>query len=127
MSFINSINLNLKGITQSLGFGAKSKATEANEESQVNNTQSSISADDVLSYMAKSAVSVVTAISSIDVSKYVDKESAERIAGFVSAFEDKVIEGLSAFNKEFEDVEISDSTKMSIVLAGLKFHQPVVM
>ena len=124
MSFINPINVNPQGISGPLGFGAKPKAkedeaTEKKEEPQINNTQSSVSADQVLNYMAQSAVSVAPATQSIDTSKYVDKESAARIAGFISSFENKVVEGLNAFNKEFEGIEMSDSAKMAVVLAGL--------
>lgn len=124
MSFINPINVNPQGINSASGFGAKPKAkeeeaTEKTEESKVNNAQSALPADTVLNYMAQSAVSVTPATPSIDTSKYVDKESAARIAGFVSSFEDKVVEGLAAFNKEFAGVDISDSAKLAVVLAGL--------
>ncbi len=123
MSFISPINVNSQGINAASGFGAKpqskEEATEKTEESKVKNTPTSVSADEVFNYMAQSAISITPATPSIDTSKYVDKESAARIAGFMSAFEDKVVEGLAAFNKEFAGVDISDSAKLALVLAGI--------
>ena len=123
MSFISPINVNSQGINAASGFGAKpqakEEATEKPEESKVKNTPTSVSADEVFNYMAQSAISITLATPSIDTSKYVDKESAARIAGFMSAFEDKVVEGLATFNKEFAGVDISDSAKLALVLAGI--------
>jgi len=55
----------------------------------------------------------------VDPSKYVDEASAARIASFMGGFEDKVAEGLAAFDKEFAGVNVSDSTKMGVVLSQL--------
>jgi hypothetical protein len=123
-SSINPINVNTQGVGNSLGYSAKSKSEDAeskeNATVSTNSQQSSVSADDVLSFMAKSAVAVTpSSIASIDTSKYVDSESEQRIAGFISQFEDKVAEGLTAFNQEFTGVDISDSAKMAVVLAGI--------
>jgi hypothetical protein len=124
MTSINPINVNTQGIGSSFGYGAKAKSedSESTDEAVVSSgsQQNQVAADDVLSFMAQSAVSVTPAsISSIDTSKYVDSESANRIAGFVSQFEDKVAEGLTAFNQEFAGVDVSDSAKMAVVLAGI--------
>lgn len=120
MSSINPINVNTQGIGGALGFGAKAKPEEhevkEKEEAKVSE-QTPISADEVLSFMAQSAVSVKPA--TVDPAKYVNKESADRIAGFMADFEDKVAEGLAAFDQEFAGVDISDSAKMAVVLAGI--------
>lgn len=122
MTNIGPINSNSAGIIGgAYGFGAKPKTDEnnetASEKGAVNSEQKQVSADQVLSFMAQSAVSV--APKTIDTTKYVDSESEKRIAGFMSDFEDKVADGLAAFDKEFSGINISDSAKMSAVLAKL--------
>lgn len=121
MSSINPINVNTQGIGGAFGFGAKAKPEEKEvkekEEAKVSE-QTPVSADEVLSFMAQSAISVKPT-TAIDPSKYVDSESAARIAGFMADFEDKVAEGLAAFDQEFAGVDISDSAKMAVVLAGI--------
>lgn len=124
MTSINPINVNSQGVGNSYGFGAKAKAkeeeTKAEEKSPATSQKASVAADDVLNFMAQSAVSVAPATTkSVDPAKYVDKASAERIAGFMAEFEDKVAEGLANFEKEFAGVNVSDSTKMTLILAGL--------
>lgn len=122
MTSVDPINVNTQGIGNAYGFSAKPKAgkEEAKEaEVNVNGEKAPLSADQVLTFMAQSAVSV-TPQKTIDPSKYVDSESAARIAGFMADFEDKVAEGLKAFDQEFTGVNISDSAKMSIVLAGIE-------
>lgn len=124
MTSIDPINVNTQGIGGAHGFGKNAKAehkeNDKGKDSVSNFKQTPVSADDVLSYMAQSAVSVTPAkTASVDPSKYVDNESAARIAGFMADFEDKVASGLAAFDKEFGDTNISDSAKMAVVLAGI--------
>ena len=72
--------------------------------------------DDVLSYMANSAVGVNPTFSkpvNYDVSKYVTPEQAARIAGFVAGFENAVAEGLAALDAEFGD-GLSDEAKLTL-------------
>lgn len=121
MSLINSINVNSQGIGAASGYGAKSKSKEEAQEAEENKAvpaeQSKVSADDVFKFMAQSAVSVKPAAAkTVDPSKYVDEESAARIAGFMADFEDKVAVGLKSFDKEFEGADVSDSAKMAVVL-----------
>lgn len=115
---IDPIKLGASGISSGYGRAKKSdiKQDEAKkpEASPIANEKPAVKADDVLSYMAQSAVSV--APKTVDTSKYVDKESEKRIAGFMADFEDKVAEGLKAFDKEFAGVDVSDSAKMAVVL-----------
>lgn len=120
---INPINVNAQGIGNSYGYGAKPKSEHKEaKEAEVNKEakKPSVAPDDVLNFMAQSAVSVAPASTKvIDPSKYVDKESEARIAGFMASFEDKVAEGLAAFDKEFGSVKVSDSSKMAVVLASI--------
>ena len=52
-----------------------------------------------------------------DVSKYVTPEQAQRIAGFVTSFEDEVAKGLVGINEEFGD-NLSEAAKYEIA-AGM--------
>lgn len=122
MSSINPINVNSQSVGGSFGYKAKAKAEEKEakkqEAPQIANEKPSVSADAVLSYMAKSAVAIeAPAVKTLDPTKYVDEASAKRIAGFIAGFEDKVAEGLTAFAKEFP--EMSDSAKMVAVLSKI--------
>lgn len=125
MTFINPLNVNAQVINGSAGYGTKSKAEkeetkETETAAAATSEKSTVSADDVLNYLAQSAVSVTAASTKkVDPSQYVDEESAARIAGFMADFEDKVASGLQNFDKEFQGVNISDSAKMAVVLAGI--------
>ena len=124
MTFINPINVNTQGVA---GAGRKPENAKTEEKAQgkaENEAQTGakpqMSADQVLDFMAASSVGVrPTATKTIDPAKYVDAESADRIAGFMASFEDKVAEGLAAFDKEFANVKISDDAKMNLVLASI--------
>lgn len=118
MTNINPINVNTQGIHGALGFGAKPKSDKKEAEEakpEVAGQKPQLSADDVLKFLAQSAA--VAAPKKLDPSKYVDKESEARIAGFMADFEDKVAEGLAAFTKEFP--EASPKTGEAVVLAKL--------
>lgn len=118
MTSINPINVNTQGIGSSYGYNTKSKSEEKETKevaTSANGKQSSVSADDVLNFMAQSAVSVTPATTSVDTSKYVDSESATRIAGFMSDFEDIVATNLSAISQEFPNM--SDGAKQALALA----------
>lgn len=121
MTFIRPINVNTQGIGGASGFSPKTKAEEKeHKEPEITSGSSEkapISGEKVLEFMAQSASTVKP--KTIDTTKYVDEESAARIAGFMSDFEDKVADGLKAFNEEFEGMNVSDSTKMTLVLAKL--------
>lgn len=129
MSSINPINVNSQGVGGSYGFNAQAKTAKDDtkqEQAQVqNNEQSTVSADKVLDYLSASSSTMAASvtgknnIASIDTSKYVDDASKARIAAFVQGFEDKVAEGLQAFDKEFSGASVSDSTKMAVVLKQL--------
>lgn len=118
MTNIHPINVNTQGIHGALGFGAKPKSDKKEAEEakpEVAGQKPQLSAEDVLSYLAQSAA--VVAPKTIDPSKYVDKESEARIAGFMADFEDKVAEGLAAFTAEFPNA--SPKAGEAVVLAKL--------
>lgn len=115
MKSINPINVNTLGIGGFHGHGEKPKAEkkETKEDKiSVNSEKAQIPADKVLEYMAQSAAAV--APKKVDPSKYVDKESEARIAGFMADFEEVVAANLSAISKEFPDMP--DKRKHSLAL-----------
>lgn len=116
MTSIDKINVNTQGIGGSYGFGGK-KATRENDKGKAEKAslaeQTPVPADQVLTYLAQSAVSV--APKTVDPSKFVDKASADRIAGFMADFEDIVANNLTAISKEFPGM--SDSAKQALALA----------
>jgi len=120
MTAINSINVNAQGIGNSYGYNTKAKSEDKKAdqaEVQTAGQQKSVPAEDVLSFMAQSAVSVTPA-KSVDPAKYVDEESAKRIAGFMAQFEDIVATNLTAISKEFP--EMSEGAKQSLALSQVK-------
>lgn len=118
MTNVNPIGVNTQGIGGALGFGAKPKS-EKKEAEEVKpgagQPKAPLSADDVLNFMAQSAL--VAAPRTIDPSKYVDKESEKRIAGFMADFEDQVAQGLAAFAQEFPNA--SPEAGQAVVLAKI--------
>lgn len=117
MTSINPINVNTQGIGSSYGNKQSKESEEKTEEKVTPETGSKtpVSPDDVLSYMAQSAVTI--APKTIDTSKYVDKESEARIAGFMANFEEIVAANLSAIVAEFP--EISENSQMALALASV--------
>lgn len=116
---INPINVNTQGIAGAFAYNTKSKSEEAEaketEAAAAGSQKSAVSADEVLNFMAQSAVSVKPATTSVDPSKFVDAESADRIAGFMAQFEGIVAANLTAITKEFP--EMSDGSKQALALA----------
>jgi len=115
MTQINPINVNTQGIQGALGYGAKAKSEKKETEeakAAAVNEKPQLSADDVLNFMAQSAV--VGTPKTVDPSKYVDKESEARIAGFMAGFEDIVATNLAAISQEFPGM--SDGAKQALAL-----------
>lgn len=121
----NFNNINGIGVGLNTNLPQKEAAPEVKEETVKEAPQpkpelSLMSQDDVLNVMAQQAAinkSAIQAQKSYDVSKYVTPEQAQRIAGFVTSFEDIVAQNLQAVTAEFGD-ELSDSAKMNIVLSS---------
>ncbi len=120
---------NIRGIGINTGsvnpYGNAPKGNETKPEEKqpetTNNTpqKPQVKPEDVLTYMANSAVVVNPKASTktYDVSKYVTPEQAARIAGFVTSFEDQVAKGLLAINEMEEFEGLSDSAKYEIAAA----------
>lgn len=81
-----------------------------------------VNPNDVLTYMAQSAIVVnpKATTKTYDVSKYVTPEQAARIAGLMSDFEDKVVQGLLAIDETGELAGLSDSAKYEIAASMVK-------
>lgn len=120
MTNVNPINVHTQGIGGAFGFGSKpkSEAEEQKKEPEIaakSEEKKALSADEVLTYMAKSAAVAVPKAKVIDPAKYVDEASAKRIAGFIEGFEDVVATNLAAITKEFPGM--SEGAKQSLALA----------
>ncbi len=103
--------------------GSEAKPEEKQPETVANTAQNStVKPEDVLTYMANSAVIVnpKATTRTYDVSKYVTPEQAARIAGFVTSFEDQVAQGLIAINEMEEFDGLSEASKYEIAAAMVK-------
>lgn len=119
---------NIPGIGVNTGsvnpYGNQPKGSEAKPEDkkpeapQAQPKGAQVNPDAVLSFMAQQAIVVqpkVATQKTYDVGKYVTPEQAERIAGFVTSFEDKVAEGLIAINAELgENSGLPEAAKYEI-------------
>ena len=120
---------NIRGIGINTGsvnpYGAQAKGSEAKPEEKqpevkTNTPQNqTVKPEDVLAYMANSAVVVnpKATTKTYDVSKYVTPEQAARIAGFITSFEDQVAKGLIAINEMEEFEGLSEAAKYEIAAA----------
>ncbi len=119
---INGIGINTGAVN---GYSAKPKKEDAKAEEKQETQQpqaqgKALNPDDVLTFMAQQAAFNKPAnlyAGKYDISKYVTPEQAERIAGFVTSFEDEVAKGLVGVNEEFGD-NISEAAKYEIA-AGM--------
>ncbi len=115
---INPININTQAIKYAqLSHPEKKEDAikDASKESKPAIGQKEVPASDVLSYMAAQSVDVQPKVKkTVDVSKYVTPEQAQRIAGFVQGFEKEVEKGLLNFNKEFPGNGLSEAAKLGI-------------
>ncbi len=103
--------------------GSEAKPEEKQPEVKQNAAQNqAVKPEDVLNYMANSAIVVnpKAATKTYDVSKYVTPEQAARIAGFVTSFEDQVAKGLIAINEMEEFEGLSEPAKYEIAAAMVK-------
>lgn len=121
-SSINRIGVNTQGVGAKSGFGIKEKTEDKKEkqtEVAVGSEKPQVSPDKVFDFMAASAVNFV-AKKSVDPAKYVDSESKQRIESFMAGFEDKVAEGLKAFEESFPGSKISEQAKVNVVLKQIE-------
>lgn len=122
MTSIDPINVNTAGA----GGVGQSKVNpnvqpQVKEQAQAETTEAQhtpVNPDEVFAYMNASATANMVP-KTVNPSKYVDSASAERIAGFMQGFEDKVAEGLAAFDADFGSMDVSDGAKMNVVLNAI--------
>lgn len=118
---IDPISTSAAGVGGAMGYGASptpSKSEAPTPEVSSGITQTPVDPNAVLNFMsANAALSMPTR--SVDPSKYVNAESAARIASFMGSFEDRVAQGLQAFEQEFAGIDVSDGAKMAVVLGQI--------
>ncbi len=121
----NLNNINGIGIGLNTNLPQRENAPEVKEEAVKESPQAKpelnlISGDEVLNVMAQQAAinkSTINGAKNYDVSKYVTPEQAQRIAGFVTSFEDVVAKNLASITAELGD-SVSDGAKMNIALSS---------
>lgn len=121
----NLNNINGIGIGLNTNLPQRESAPEVKEENakeapQAKGELNLMSQEDVLNVMAQQAAlnkSAIASAKTYDVSKYVTPEQAQRIAGFVTSFEDIVAQNLQSVTAEFGNA-LSDDAKMNIVLSS---------
>ena len=87
------------------------------QKADLNNLMSQEEVLNVLAQQAAFNKSAINMPKTYDVAKYVTPEQAQRIAGFVTGFEDLVAKNLQAVTAEFGNT-LSDDVKMNIVLSS---------
>ena len=115
---INGIGINTGAVN---GYPAKNQKEDAKPEEKQDTQQTqahgkTLNPDDVLAFMAQQASYNKPAnlyAGKYDISKYVTPEQAQRIAGFVTSFENEVAQGLAGLNEEFGD-NLSEAAKYEL-------------
>ncbi len=78
-------------------------------------------AKDVLGFMANQSVSMkIDVKQTLKVGKFVDCDRYQRISNMMKEFETEVENGLSTFSSEFPNLNVSEDTKMNLVLNSLE-------
>ena len=121
----NINNINGLGVGLNTNLPQKNTAPAQEEQTQEVQQQSQpnlkfVSGDDVMNIMAQQATMnqpIINKPNAYDVGKYVTQEQAQRIAGFVTSFDDIVAQNLQSITEEFGN-SISDDMKMNIALSS---------
>lgn len=117
---INPININSQAIKYAQMYQPDKKedaVKDAPKDHKPVVDKKEVPAGDVLSYMAAQSVDVQPKVKkTVDVSKYVTPEQADRIASFVQGFESEVQKGLLNFDKEFPGNNASDEAKLNLAV-----------
>lgn len=116
---INGIGVGLNPNLPQRETAAEVKENVVQDAPQVNSAANLMSQDEVLNVMAQQAAinkSAINVPKTYDVAKYVTPEQAQRIAGFVTSFEDVIAQNLQAVTAEFGN-SLSDGDKMNIALS----------
>lgn len=118
-SNINGIGINLNTNVPKQDTTPEVKENTAQEAPKQNSAANLMSQEDVLNVMAQQAAinkANIPTQRTYDVSKYVTPEQAQRIAGFVTSFEDIVAQNLQSVTAEFGN-GLSEEQKMNIALS----------
>lgn len=124
MTMTNLNNINGIGVGLNTNIPQKETAAEVKENTvqeapQQNSTANLVPNDVVLNVYEQQAAINKAAINlpkTYDVAKYVTPEDAQRIAGWVTSFEDVVAQNLQVVNAEFGN-SMSEGDKMNIALS----------
>ena len=117
---INGIGVGLNTNLPQREAAPEAKQEETKEAAQVQAAPSFISAEEVEKFNAQQAAinkATVNGARTYDVAKYVTPEQAQRIAGFVTSFEDIVAKNLEAVTAELGN-NVSESVRMNVALSA---------
>ena len=121
----NFNNINGIGVGLNANLPKKESTSEVKEDvvkdaPQANSAANLMSQDEVLNVLAQQAAinkSTINMNKTYDVAKYVTPEQAQRIAGFVTSFEDVIAQNLQAVSAEF-GANLPEDVKMNIALSS---------
>ncbi len=109
---INKVQINVPPTTPKLG--EKKTAEEQTTKSKPELNQKS--AEDILDYMAKSAIPAgVVGKKPVDVKKYVDQESQQRIEQIMQTFEETILKSAEVAINEFG---LSEEAATDVAIVG---------
>ena len=110
---INAIHTNPISVKVPESMPEKTQSNEVTQNEQVQKNYTQFSADDVFKYMSATALAPVQAAQPINTGKYVDKNSADRIANTVSDFEARYKNIVNSIMTEFKLCAFSTNQEWS--------------
>ena len=119
-SNVNGIGVGLNTSLPKKENSAEVKENVAQEAPKGNSAANLMSQDEVLNVMAQQAAinkSAINVPKTYDVAKYITPEDAQRIAGFVTGFEEVVAQNLQAVAAEFGN-SLPEAEMMGIALSA---------
>ncbi len=119
---INKIQMNTNMQLGKVGEKPEEKAQQK-EDNKPQIEQKQVSAEDTLKFMDAQALAArpVEQPRVLNISKYVTPEQAQRICGFITQFEDAVVEGLAAIEAETGNV-LSEDAKLNLAVEMFKIQ-----
>ena len=124
-SSISPIGVSSQSIGNAFGFGLRPRGKNNEQKAEITQQQappqqSTVSANDVLGYMAQAATfsSPVAAPKTINPANYVDAQSSARISQSMKDFETLVQQNFNSITQEFP--EISDKTAYALAAKMLE-------
>lgn len=111
---INAIHTNPISVKVPENMPEKTQSKEVMQNEQVKNNYTQFSADDVFKFMSATAFAPVQAPQLVNTGKYVDKNSADRIADSVSDFESKYKNIVNSIMTEFKDIPESVAEQIAL-------------